>query len=384
MEEPKNKKPKTYFQALSEEYGAYASSLREDHVVVVPVFNQMEVNTMNQDFFKMAREWPEYHHFADTKKEDSTRRVYGSFGAYGNPSSFHDPIVREWRRQIYERVSLPLFKIYEQESRKLEVLIDRLQQRRVYDDGIVKTETLGPDDWHRDESKNASAADEIFGGWVNLDVEDNQFFVCIKGTANEATANGKGFALLSKKEIKEQKFDERSATISIPPGHMIIFRQSILHKVLPQKLTSMPSIRMYMGHRLTNQNLPLYSDIFKRIQELAVPRIPSGQWPVMFSANHYQCADRIFRLAEITFVPEVLEKRLLDGTNNQYAVPGISQSYISHEKHKPEFFNATDKKSYYRTMKSLRSFVKNPRVLKKFEYEIHDLEMFKPQSLKDI
>lgn len=179
--------------------------------------------------------------------------------------------------------------------------MDRLSVRR------TGTST-GAETWHIDQSPvvpgREAHPDVVFGGWINLDATQDQFFSCKKGTHNRPYRGVSGFVGLSDKEQAAAK-QSPTDTVRIPPGHFMIFHQTLTHEVLCKKATH-DSIRLYVGFRLTISNRSLFDECapdktfakvypggfeFTRdvVHGKAVPPIPSGQYPPMFSSNHWSC-----------------------------------------------------------------------------------------------
>ena len=101
--------------------------------------------------------------------------VGGGFGALGNPSSFHNELVRQLRLRIMMS-AVPLFSTYEAQARKgkrryaiLEQLLDRMLFRPAKDKPTAES-------WHRDISlhleefrgANIDEGDIVFGGWIEF------------------------------------------------------------------------------------------------------------------------------------------------------------------------------------------------------------------------
>jgi len=208
----------------------------------------------------------------------------GSFGALGNPSSFHHPVVRELRlhcmaaavnffRQHLQMRTQPM-------NRRLELLWDRLCLRHAGDK--MSGETA-----HRDVAKFKLPEDEIFGGWLNLDAQ-SQYFHCVPGSHRDVTStNLGGFC---------RESDEREMMrVEVPSGHLIIFYQHILHEVQREcRVTT--SWRLFVGWRLTRSTLSLQDLAAKLkpgipttaalVRMQGVPLLPSGQQPPMYARNH--------------------------------------------------------------------------------------------------
>lgn len=79
----------------------------------------------------------------------------------------------------------------------------------------------------------------------------------------------------------------------MPPGHMVVFYQRILHEI-PRQSLRRDSFRLFVGWRLTNDARSLQDIAAKTgvpdteavIESQAVPLLPSGQTPPMYSRIH--------------------------------------------------------------------------------------------------
>lgn len=134
--------------------------------------------------------------------------------------------------------------------------------------------------WHRDETPFAPAADEIFGGWINLG-EDSNYFSCAKGTHTEPRGTG-GFAKIT----NPAPFDAKRTRVEVPPGHMVIFYEHLAHEVCSVPVKKL-DLRLFVGWRLTTKDTPLIADIAKRFEEQGIITIKSGQECPMHAALHW-------------------------------------------------------------------------------------------------
>jgi len=94
-----------------------------------------------------------------------------------------------------------------------------------------------------------------------------------------------GFCTLDTKSDEYREYQESKQKFSVPPGHLIIFPQYLIHEVLSQK-SEHEQFRLFFGWRLTKAVTPLFPDKETVIDDLGVPKEPSGQTPPMFSCNH--------------------------------------------------------------------------------------------------
>jgi len=264
-------------------------SLERNGVVCIPVvLNMKEVQAK---FLETLQNFQEY-------KPGAKVRVIGGFAAFGNPSSFHNPLVRELRMEATQKV-IPLFKEYT--SRKLEegtwhlqCLFDRMMYR-------LKGQAPQPESWHRDVMNPTliHPDDEVFGGWINLDSND-QHFSCIPGSHLNVIPHKitSGFATLGKEFEDKKLFSEERKqklalikthkhSFTIKPGEIIIFPQYILHEVLANKATE-NMMRLFVGWRLTKVPNPkaFYKDFDTLLTNQAVMALPGGYKTPMYANNY--------------------------------------------------------------------------------------------------
>jgi hypothetical protein len=245
-------------------------------------------------------------------KEGSKGRVLGGFSALGNPSSFHNPAVRELRRIIHPIVR-NIMQDYAPEGSNFEQIIDRMMIRPA---GVSPSR----ESWHRDEAPSAHDDDMVFGGWVNLDAK-NQFFSCVPET-HLATRGNEGFHVLSKEvhaELNKNRFK-----VCIPPGHLLIFHEHIIHEVNATKL-KYDSVRLFLGWRVTKSISPLHDDILKRLEDQDVMKLKSNQEPPMYARLHWtNWRGRLDEFSRTNLNDYCQTERVLtrkDGTNETYIVP---------------------------------------------------------------
>ena len=277
-----------------------ASDLNTFGVAVVRVWTEEQRKVLEAEFFDSMDSYPEY-----IAQGREVQRVLGGFGAFGNPSSFHDPTVRQHRvdltKQLTESVFRPLAGlVFEgEEGARVEALFDRVCVR--YD----KFLSPSAESWHRDvcsplpRTLPGGKDDLILGGWSNLS-GTAQSLVALVG-AHDVDTNMRGFWLFSKEEMKEldsQLSGQAGRTygdtivcnsrgeILVPPGCAVLFRQTLAHAVKGGRQPSVPSLRVYHGYRITASTTPLI-DQSRAMEEGGVPKLPSWQTPPMFSVNHY-------------------------------------------------------------------------------------------------
>jgi hypothetical protein len=294
---------------------------RRGYVTVpTPFAEQDERRLGRKRFDKMLRESPEFRKpdHTDMKKWTPLLCVLGGFAALGNPSSFHHEFIRRVREILLHTVLvngvLPI-----ERGDYVEKPFDRVTIRR-------PGQTPTGESLHRDEAATARDKDTIFGGWLNLD-DTCQTFLCAPGTHIEVGGRNKGFAKIEHPDEKSH-YAKQIRSIRIPPGHMLVFYERIVHEVAPIKRVGDTSMyRVHCGFRLTKHTDPLFTkcETNKWIDEQAVPRIKSGQWPAVFPSNYtnfpngtnlasgMKNADWLSKWSQDTFVDQVLVDKVIGG-----------------------------------------------------------------------
>jgi len=225
--------------------------------------------------------------------------VLGGFGATGCPSLTHHPDIRTIRLEIYRHMRSLFAQGFA--GRRLEVLFDRFGIRR-------KGTTIGAESWHRDVGPKAPG-DTIYGGWVNLDPPGSppQKFSCVPGNVLPSGVDPLGFAKFQKNEhaALETAFCATGGPIVVPPGHLIVFDQSIAHKITGTN-AKFTSYRLYMGWRITDQEEPVYNK-HAIIEAQSMPPVPSGQEAPMYAKLHWVNWQDRLREFSTRFKPEFCE-----------------------------------------------------------------------------
>eukprot|EP00798_Chlamydomonas_sp_ICE-L_P023483 gene23483-biopygen11158 len=141
----------------------------------------------------------------------------------------------------------------------------------------TRGKVVASESWHRDEAPEAADEDDVFGGWINLDDTDHHFS-CIPGS-HKGVSKHSGFG---KEKVVDSANKEK---IRVPPSHIIIFFERILHEVNRSNVPPKGIVRLFLGWRLTNSTRSLYDlkDIF---MNQAVPKLKSDQTPAMYSIYH--------------------------------------------------------------------------------------------------
>jgi hypothetical protein len=279
------------------------------YAVVPCLVEEARSGKLKEQMRSALSEMPE---FVDPKNMVLTgeRFVQGGFAALGNPSSFHHTFVRKIRKKAYDVMVREVFTDFlaADPGLKLEQVIDRLMFRRA-------SQKPSRESWHRDESSDALPNDEIFGGWINLDEYEHYFSGC-PGTHTEVKSN-RGFA-----RIKDPKpYIAKKQLIRIPPGHVFIFNERMVHEVVRVSGTKDDQHRLFLGWRLTYADQPLFRDVVDRMLVMAPMQIKSGQeaniYPQLYWTNW---RDRLVDWSRRNVKKEFREFRTLKKTGEVFLV----------------------------------------------------------------
>lgn len=252
----------------------HANQLEELGFTVLPLewTTKTVLKNIRSDMLKTMNNFPEYN-------QNPEMFVLGGFSALCNPSSFHNPFVRSLRMCAMKEL-IPLFSEFinmlpNPSQWKLEQIIDRMLFRPA---GISAT----AESWHRDEASLALDDDKIFGGWWNFD-DYSQFFSCVPSTHTDVNGHS-GFAPIKNKKDVEF-YNKNKIKVEIPPGHIIIFYENIVHEVLSKKYKH-DMYRLFLGWRLTKSKDPLYP-VESRLENQDVMPLKSNQIPPMYATLHW-------------------------------------------------------------------------------------------------
>ena len=205
---------------------------------------------------------------ATSKESRASTLAMGGFGAFGMPSSFHNNFVRERRLELMKSAVPKLWKPYMEDKQefKLEQIIDRMMLRMRDNEPTAEA-------WHRDIAKHTEPDDELYGGWINFDDED-QIFSCVPGSYNVRLPTeynppvvkkkeqdgddegmcSEGFAPIHKNDHKV--LEELRLKIEIPSLHVLVFNEKTVHEIAKTKAKK-DMYRLFTGWRITKEDEPL-------------------------------------------------------------------------------------------------------------------------------
>jgi hypothetical protein len=291
-------------------------------ITTLPVILPNELKDIRKKFDVTIENFQEYLRDPLDSKLNSAGNplvyVLGGFAAFGNPSSFHNLLVRDIRIKCWQETIKLFNKVITgyhnknlRNNYKIEVLYDRMMFRKAGQKAVAEA-------WHRDvmPGELIDHRDEIYGGWINLDNQD-QYFSCIPGSHLGIIQKDipSGFDTMTKREMsnmmKNKDVKEAVKTMTkaqrdkylqklinpiikevskhrhkfkIPPGHMVIFPQYIIHEVVANAVKH-NMYRLFLGWRMTIRNESL-RDNDKYMSEQAVVPLPGGMIPPMYASSH--------------------------------------------------------------------------------------------------
>ena len=225
--------------------------------------------------------------------------VVAANGFLANPSSFHNDVVRELRQWALPVVA----DVLHENNVKLAALPDRLVLRLAGEHS--------PGDWHRDEASGCLPTDNVYGGWVNLNTYA-EVFRCIPGSqlARDQLRGGGGFHVLDSDEVSAHE------DIKVPPGHLLVFNETIKHCVYPGNKTERKygKLRLFMAWRTTVSPHCSIGSLHDRLKSQESLAVKSGQEPPTYGPLHWACHKRkVVDFSARIALEDCLEDRVTDG-----------------------------------------------------------------------
>lgn len=247
-------------------------------VVILPIFTNDELKEISPSFQDICLHPAEMKHISE--RQPCTRLALGGVGYVPCPSVFYHPVIRGMYKKTYDTViDSGILNHYKNQRFKegeitwTSLVPDRPLYRFV--DQIVDENGK----WHRDIAPKVSPDETIdicFGGWVNLNQNITQQFKCYLGThrsdlhhpiyekissTGDLPNDGKvGFSSFNDKNQKVLKacFDTMGNIVNIPPGHLLIFRESLIHIVKKNIGDTDPIMRIHTSFLISSNPVPLH------------------------------------------------------------------------------------------------------------------------------
>ena len=375
----------------------FYTQLTQRGVAVLKIIDSgEELKSFQTEFRETIEKFPEY-------KEGAQSHVIGGFAAFGNPASFHNELVRKLRLRAYNRLKPHMQTINQKrfdqtQLYNFESLFDRMMFRH-------KGSSPTAESWHRDvmPANKIGHDDELLGGWINLDAT-SQYFSAVPGSHLNIRQSEivTGFDTLSSnierdlrqqnnfkempksdqikfinKKLREFTQQDFAHRIEVPPLHIVVFPQYIMHEVIATK-SKHDMMRLFTTWRLTFSDQALHS--FNKYQEniildQAVPCLGGGMFPPMYSSNHTS----YFLAKPFQVIPDKYKASLVtwsaDTFNEKCLAP--SKMYTSTQK---EHTQGSTYQIVDRHMHSLKhyEFPLYP------EYSYEEVSIHRPLPLRDL
>jgi hypothetical protein len=257
--------------------------------VAVPLLDETKLGHLRERLLNQIRHAPEINprlgkawHYAKT-----------GFGTLNVSSSFHNAIVRNLRHKADARLKHMFAEVartryHGDTDVYLEQIVDRVLIRQ-------PGQTPTAEAWHRDESKiaelemeeegitnahkvyrksqvGALVNDMIFGGWINLN-DFTEYLSAIPGTQLDNNA-GEGFSTI--KADQHQELNLRRRRLAVPPGHILVFFENMVHEVLPNPADER-QMRLFTGFRISQNNSPFFPDVEDLLWTMSPMALKSGE-----------------------------------------------------------------------------------------------------------
>jgi hypothetical protein len=164
--------------------------------------------------------------------------------------------------------------------------------------------------WHQDAAPNTSDEDKVFGGWLNLNTY-TQYFRCLDGTHSRNSPlfdelgirnhhKDGGFDKFSKEDQKRLTAywnkTGKMKDVKIPPGHMLVFYENIIHTVLSNPHSGdKPLLRLHCSWVISPKaealhNRPKetkgFTPLRKYFEKRELVPVRSGQQTPVYSTLH--------------------------------------------------------------------------------------------------
>ena len=293
--------------------------LQEHGWVTIPIYDEQALVCKKNAFVQALTSMPEFKD-GQVMYENNRPFVLGAFSALGNPASFHNHMVRNTRIDCHRKAKALVFDEFlgKNEAWRLEQTIDRMVYR-------PKGAIVGGESKHRDESKYAQPNDLIFGGWINFDSFEHTLHACPGSHMDkEAIGSTKGFNKIP------QNSGHTISKIHVPPGHLLIFYERMVHEVANAK-AKQKMHRIFIGFRLTTSNEALHKDgtigLCHDLLIMNTMPIKSGQMSWMWTPNHWTFHRKLIKKISQDLKDEVLEQLQVKSTGETFfAIPRYMKS----------------------------------------------------------
>lgn len=258
-------------------------SLNTDGCVVIQVLTTDEVATMRQGWGEYLNSVPEMKNpeFIDhlpngnIEENQNSNFSFGQHGTLNFASSFYTNVAMVTRATVDVRMQR-FFKQYIEHPRfpretrdryKLYQLIDRFALRPMQ--FTVKHQVF------RYKSVPQLGMDELYGGWINLDTEDQTFYY-VKNSHNDLNPDSRK----NQYPNEDDRFRRYRTALTVPHGCMVLFNHALIQGEIDYGPMRYDSMRQYINWVISKSRHPAFPLTFFENQGL--PRLPNGKIPSMY------------------------------------------------------------------------------------------------------
>lgn len=251
----------------------YRAQLLRDGYCVLPLLdNNLEATT--DKFIELCHNAPELN----SDKAPHTRFALGGVGYLPFASVTYHPFVRNINQLAYDLVtSNRIFDDYiaarfteEERNTPGKIRCSMIPDRCLY--RFPDQQVCEKGKWHRDLAPHIlpEHTDICFGGWINLNHDTSHFFKCFPGSHIHTHPihsfltydNPKlGFANFSDADqliLSKQWPKLSSGLVEVPPGHILVFRESLIHTVFKNPRVNVPLLRIHTSFLVSTIFTPLH------------------------------------------------------------------------------------------------------------------------------
>ena len=240
------------------------------------------------DFHLIRSEFKEFLSTDVTERQD----VLGGFGTFGNPSSFHHPKLRQYRRRIKEMVADVLREIPDYEGKNLECMYDVMCLQSIKFGSALSTpphrdlRKIHVDPQRAFKHRPNPETDVFFRAWINCN------------EMGGGPDRWQRIRFYYRSQLVELDSVQKPVEIVVYPNEMVLYDQRLVRELVPVTCVY-PSARMFFTFRVTHETEPIY-DTYTIAKEQTVPYLYSGAQAPVMSFLHMLRADSREKIVEFT------------------------------------------------------------------------------------